>query len=113
MSYKYHRHYSKFLNRTNGIIVIILLAVLLGAILYLDKVQEDNKSKELKDIDNNLRQERKEAQLALEKKEAEDSIYQKLVDGFEVNVLIVGDSIAERGQLENGWCTLLKKYLRL
>lgn len=111
MSYKYHRHYSKFLNRTNGIIVIILLAVLLGAILYLDKVQEDNKSKELKDIDNNLRQERKEAQLALEKKEAEDSIYQKLVDGFEVNVLIVGDSIAERGQLENGWCTLLKKYL--
>lgn len=66
MSYKYHRHYSKFLNRTNGIIVIILLAVLLGAILYLDK--EDNKSKELKDIDNNLRQERKEAQLALEKK---------------------------------------------
>lgn len=32
--------------------------------------------------------------------------------GFDVNVLIVGDSIAEGGQGENGWCTLLQNNLR-
>ena len=31
----------------------------------------------------------------LKQKAAEDSFYQKLLDGFDVNVLIVGDSIGE------------------
>ena len=47
-----------------------------------------------------------------ERKEDADSFYQKLADGFDVNVLIVGDSIAENGQGENGWCTLLRNNLR-
>lgn len=29
--------------------------------------------------------------------EADDSFFQKLVDGFDVNVLVVGNSIAENG----------------
>lgn len=49
---------------------------------------------------------------ALKQKEAEDSFYQKLTDGFDVNVLVVGDSIAENGQGENGWCTLLQNNLK-
>lgn len=52
---------------------------------------------------------------ALKQKEAEDSFYQKLVDGFDVNVLIVGDSIgAGAGTELNGqqWYTQLQTYLR-
>lgn len=42
-----------------------------------------------------LYQEEQEKQEALKQKAAEDSFYQKLLDGFDVNVLIVGDSIGE------------------
>ena len=38
--------------------------------------------------------------------------YIKKRNGFDVNVLIVGDSIAENGQGEKGWCTLLQNNLR-
>lgn len=57
-------------------------------------------------------QEEQEEAEALKQKEAEDSLYQKLLDGFDVNVLFVGDSIAEGGQGEKGWCTLLQNNLR-
>lgn len=35
-----------------------------------------------------------------------------MADGFDVKVLIVGDSIAENGQGEKGWCTILQNSLR-
>ena len=93
-------------------IVIVILAALLGALLWLNKVEEDKKSVELQELNKKLYQEEQEKQAALKQKEAEDSFYQKLGDGFDVNVLIVGDSIAENGQGENGWCTLLQNNLR-
>lgn len=48
----------------------------------------------------------------MKQKESEDSVFQKLADGFDVNVLVIGDSIAEGGQGENGWCTILWNNLR-
>lgn len=90
-------------------IITVILAVLLGALLWMNKVEEDKKSAELRALNKKLYQ---EEQISLKQKEAEDSFYQKLVDGFDVNVLIVGDSIAENGQGENGWCTLLQNSLR-
>jgi GDSL-family lipase/acylhydrolase len=78
----------------------------------MNKVEEDKKSAELRALNKKLYQEEQEKQIALKQKEAKDSFYQKLVDGFDVNVLIVGDSIAENGQGEKGWCTLLQNSLR-
>lgn len=63
-------------------------------------------------MSSEIYQEQRDREAELKKKEAEDSFYQKLADGFDVNVLIVGDSIAEGGQGENGWCTLLRNDLR-
>ena len=75
-------------------------------------MDEDKKSAELQAFNKKLYQEEQEKQTALKQKEAKDSFYQKLTDGFDVNVLIVGDSIAENGQGEKGWCTLLQNNLR-
>lgn len=88
------------------------MAILLGVLLWMNKVEEDKKSAELRALNKKLYQEEQEKQIALKQKEAEDSFYQKMADGFDVNVLVVGDSIAEGGQGENGWCTLLQNNLR-
>ena len=93
-------------------ILTVILAILLGVLLWMNKVSEDKKSAELRALNKKLFQEEQEEAEALKQKEAEDSFYQKLVDGFDVNVLIVGDSIAEGGQGEKGWCTLLQNNLR-
>ena len=98
-------------NRIYGI-VIVILAALLGAFLWMDKVEEDKKSAELQELSKKLYQEEQEKQEALKQKEAEDSFYQKLADGFDVNVLVVGDSIAANGQGEKGWCTLLQNNIK-
>ena len=88
------------------------MAILLGTFLWMDKVSEDKKCAELRALNKRLYQEEQEEAEALKQKEAADSFYQKLVDGFDVNVLVVGDSIAENGQGEKGWCTLLQNNLR-
>ena len=93
-------------------IITAILAILLGTFLWMDKVSEDKKCAELRALNKRLYQEEQEEAEALKQKEAADSFYQKLVDGFDVNVLVVGDSIAEGGQGEKGWCTLLQNNLR-
>lgn len=80
-------------------IASIILATLLGALLWMNKVEEDKKSAELQELNKKLYQEEQEKQATLKQKEVEDSFYQKLADGFDVNVLIVGDSIAEKWYL--------------
>lgn len=93
-------------------IITVILAILLGVLLWMNKVSEDKKSAELRALNKEIVQEEQEEAEALKQKEAEDSFYQKLTDGFDVNVLVVGDSIAENGQGEKGWCTLLQNNLR-
>ena len=74
-------------------IIIALLAVLLGVLLWMNKKDEDKKSAELQVLNAKLYQEEQEQEAALKQKKAEDSFYQKLSDGFDVNILVVGDSI--------------------
>ena len=76
-------------------IVIVILAALLGVLLWMSKVEDDKRSAELQALNKKLYQEEQDKQTALKQQEAEDSFYQKLADGFDVNVLIVGDSIGE------------------
>ena len=74
-------------------IITIILAILLGVFLWMNKVEEDKKSAELRALNQKLFQEEQKKQAVLKQQEAEDSFYQKLTDRFDVNVLIVGDSI--------------------
>jgi len=96
-------------------IVIVILATLLGVLLWMNKVDEDKKSAELQALNKKLYQEEQEKQEALKQKAVEDSFYQKLLDGFDVNVLIVGDSIGEGAGTETDgqqWFKQLQTYLR-
>lgn len=81
----------------------------------MNKVEEDKKSAELQELNKKVYQEEQEKQATLKQKEAEDSFYQKLADGFDVNVLVVGDSIgAGAGTQTEGqqWYTQLQSYLK-
>ena len=92
-----------------------MLAVLLGVLLWMNKKDEDKKSAELQALNAKLYQEEQEKEAALKQKKAEDSFYQKLSDGFDVNVLVVGDSIgAGAGTETDGqqWFKQLQAYLR-
>lgn len=96
-------------------IIIVLFAVLLGGGLWMNKKDEDKKSAELQVLDAKRYQKEKEKEAALKQKKAEDSFYQKLSDGFDVNVLVVGDSIgAGAGTETDGqqWFKQLQAYLR-
>lgn len=77
-----------------------LLAVILVALLFYSNFQDQQREESLKVIlqqerDKQLAQKEENHQLeiALQEKEESDSFYQKLADGFDVNILIVGDSI--------------------
>lgn len=81
----------------------------------MNKVEEDKKSAELQELNKKVYQEEQEKQATLKQKEAKDSFYQKLADGFDVNVLVVGDSIgAGAGTQTEGqqWYTQLQSYLK-
>ena len=81
----------------------------------MNKKDEDKKSAELQALNAKLYQEEQEQEVALKQKKAEDSFYQKLSDGFDVNVLVVGDSIgAGAGTETDGqqWFKQLQAYLR-
>ena len=81
----------------------------------MNKKDEDKKSAELRAMNAKLYQEKQEKEAALKQKKAEDSFYQKLSDGFDVNVLVVGDSIgAGAGTETDGqqWFKQLQAYLR-
>ena len=92
-----------------------MLVALLAVFLWMSKVDEDKKSAELQALNQKLFQEEQEKQDTLKKRKAEDSFYQKIADGFDVNVLIVGDSIgAGAGTETDGqqWFRQLQTYLR-
>ena len=72
---------------------------------YRKWAQEQNR------LENEKIKQEKEALLA---KEAEDSFYQKIADGFDVNILIIGDSIgagAGASQTNNTWANRLKNAI--
>ena len=88
------------------------MAVVLGILMWNEKKESNAKAEELTKLNEQIFAENQAKAEALKQKDAEDSFYQKLSDEFDVNVLVVGDSIAENGQGEKGWCTLLQNNLR-
>ena len=93
------------------IILIVVMVAALSILMWGEKKKSSAKTQELTKLNEQIFTENQAKAEALKQKEAEDSFYQKLADGFDVNVLIVGDSIAEGGQGEKGWCTLLQNNL--
>ena len=89
--------------------------MLLGVLLWMNKVDGDRESAELQALNKKLYQEEQEKQAALKQKETEDSFYQKLEDGFDVNILIIGDSIGEgigASSSNSFWVPLLQADLK-
>lgn len=106
---------NSFRNNVILSIIIVLLALLLAVLLWINKNNEQKRSAELRAVNEKLYEEEQEKEAELEQKEAEDSFYQKLADGFDVNVLVVGDSIgAGSGTETDGkqWFAQLQSYLQ-
>lgn len=103
--------------RTNklAIIAIIVLSVLLAVLFYITNQQDKKRAEELRILSEQLQEERRAEEAALKEKESNDSFYQKLQDGFDVSILIVGDSIgATAGASSDAtrWTNLLAAELR-
>ena len=92
--------------------------------IFISNGQDKQKQKELAELSSKIRKEElakeeeqnEEDQKAAEKRERlrlNDSFYQKLDDGFDVNILIIGDSIgAGAGSSDGkGWANLLKESI--
>lgn len=112
MSCKFRGGYRRGNKNTVLIILIVIMAVVLGVLMWGEKKKSSAKTQELTKLNEQIFAENQAKAEALKQKETEDSFYQKLADGFDVNVLVVGDSIAEGGQGEKGWCTLLQNNLK-
>ena len=97
------------------IILIVVMAVALGILMWGEKKKSNAKEQELTKLNEQIFTENQAKEEALKQKEAEDSFYQKLTDGFDVNILIVGDSIGAGGGIETGgkqWYNQLQFYLQ-
>lgn len=77
------------------IILIVVMVAALGILMWGEKRESDARNEELAKLNEQIVAENQAKAEALKWKEAEDSFYQKLADGFDVNVLVVGDSIGE------------------
>lgn len=80
----------------------------------MNKVEKARRLAELQALNKKLYQEEQEKQANLKQQEAGDSFYQKLEDGFDVKILIVGDSIGAGAGTETSgreWFSQLESYI--
>lgn len=85
-------------------------------LIYSNRIDSE-RAKELQTIrqeyvdnENEKKEAKKQEELAREQLKEQDSFYQLLADGFDVNILVVGDSIAEgagASDAEHNWANLL------
>ncbi len=100
-------------NKAQIILIVVMVAVV-GILMWGEKRKTDARNEELAKLNEQIVAENQAKAEALKRKEAEDSFYQKLADGFDVNVLVVGDSIGEgAGTQTDGqqWYKQLQMYL--
>ena len=71
----------------------VLLMVLLLALLFCERKQQRLETEKLQKMQQKLDLKQEKQNQELSDKESQDSFFQKLSDGFKVNILIVGDSI--------------------
>ena len=86
---------SRLKKSTTNIILSVIAAILVicfTIVLVLDNKEQKAAYAKNAEINSQVQVDRREKMIELEKREATDSFYQKLADGFDVNILIVGDS---------------------
>ena len=91
------------------------MSILLAILLILYKIESEKEYKRLSAIGEQQKLEREQYESNLEKQMKEYSFYQKLKQGLDVNILIVGDSIGAGAGVEtqgNAWYDQLSSYLR-
>ena len=97
------------------IILIVVMVAALSILMWGEKKKVNAKTQELTKLNEQIFAENQAKAEELKQKEAEDSFYQKLVDGFDVNVLVVGDSIGEGAGTQTygqQWFMQLQSYLQ-
>ena len=87
-----------------------LILFLVGLVIFCHII-DSNKADRLSSIEDEYIEERRQKQEELAKLEASDSFYRKLTDGFDVDILIVGDSIGNFGGSYN-WSRLLGNEIK-
>ena len=75
-------------------------------ILYTDNKGKKERADEVREIAMSKRNEEKELENELKEREESDSFYQKLDDGFDVDILVVGDSIGAQS-----WSDKIGNYI--
>lgn len=108
------KYYRKPYERVIPGLTVFLGFLLIAALIWI-KYEEAKEIQRLKELANHQRIEQQEEEEFLRQKEATDSFYQKLEDGFDVNILVIGDSIgAGSGSSSESskWTTLLAADLR-
>lgn len=95
--------------------VIIIAAAFLAVLIILGNKRDQEDSVRLRQLSSEIEQEEQQAEekkTAL--KQSNDSFYQKLSDGFDVNILVIGDSIGAGSGTqtdEKKWFNQLSSYL--
>lgn len=103
--------------KTSNIILSVIaaiMAVAFGIVLVLDNREQQERYAKNAELNSQAQVERREKNAELEKREQTDSFFQKLSDGFDVNILIVGDSIGMGKGVDEGslnWIDLMESYL--
>ena len=116
----------KFFLSTIGKILCVLISIsCIAFLIYMninDRTLERQAADEVAAVNEDAREAEKElAQAeaeskaeALREKEQNDSFYQKLKDGFDVNILVLGDTVANgygASSQEKTWANLLEKSI--
>ena len=97
-----------------AVVIIIAICTFIGVSFYLDNKQQSEYSQWAEKQNQEEAESRKAAKEELEKKKEGKTFYQKLAEGFEVNVLIIGDAFgAGYGASgdEDTWEYLFNNYL--
>ncbi len=95
-------------------VVAVILVVAFGVIWIMDSKEQQVRYAENMEANSQVQVERRERMVEMEQRELTDSFYQKLADGFDVKILIVGDSISLGKGISDesfSWVNLLESDL--
>lgn len=95
-------------------VLIVILLLALAALLIFDRAEEKELQEELHERAEQQRLAVQEAERVRQEKERNSSFYQRLAEGFDVEILIVGDSIGNgngASATEHTWHNRLAKAI--
>lgn len=95
-------------------VVAVILVVAFGIVLFFDNKEQQAAYAKNMEANSQVQVERRERTAELEARQLTDSFYQKLADGFDVKILIVGDSIGLGSGVSDSalsWIDLMQTYL--